>query len=53
MVYVDHVQVVLDGGLVLEVHVEQGQVLLIDKLVLLVGPELPHDPAFLAGEARP
>ena len=49
---VDHVLVVLDDGLVLEVHVEQGQVLLVDKLVLLVGPELLHDPAGLAGEAR-
>ena len=49
---VDHVLVVLDDGLVLEVHVEQGQVLLLHKLVLLVGPELLHDPACLAGEAR-
>ena len=49
---VDHVLVVLDDGLVLEVHVEQGEVLLVHKLVLLILPELPHDPAGLAGEAR-
>ena len=49
---VDNVLVVLYDGLVLEVHVEQGQVLLVHKLVLLILPELPHDPAGLAGEAR-
>ena len=49
---VDHVLVVLDNGLVLEVHVQKGQVLLINKLVLLIRSELPHDPAGLAGETR-
>ena len=33
---VDHVLVVLDDGLVLEVHVEQGQVLFVTKKFLLI-----------------